>query len=218
MTPSDEGPPGQLVRRFEWRSALRSLVLPLAVLALIVGGLWYWQERGDSGSNSPYGPSALVDAKNPTERAPAPEEGRAAPDFLLERLGGGELRLSDLQGKPVLLNFWASWCPPCKEEMPSIVDEYERHNANGLVVVAVNLQEADGKIEDFAEAYGMDFPVVIDRRGDVAEAWRIGGAFEGLPSSYFIDPTGVVRGVFNQPLTRESIEQGLADILPGATS
>jgi thiol-disulfide isomerase/thioredoxin len=202
-------------RRFDWRGALRSLVLPLAVLALIVGGLWYWQNRGDSASNSPYGPVALPQAKNATERSPAPEEGRAGPDFLLEQVGGGELRLSDLQGKPVLLNFWASWCPPCREEMPEIVAAYERYKDEGLIVIGVNLQEPSDIISEFAQDFGMTFPIVIDRSGDVAETWRIGGAIDGLPSSYFIDATGVVRGVFNLPLTEESIEQGLADILPG---
>lgn len=218
MTRRDEEPQAAVERRFDWRSAVRSLVPPLALLALIVGGLWYWENRGDSASNSPYGPVALPQAKNATGRSPAPEEGRVGPDFLLERLGGGELRFSDLQGKPVLLNFWASWCPPCREEMPEIVDAYERHKAEGLVVVAVNLQEADSKISDFAQRFGMTFPIVIDRSRNVGEAWRIGGAFKGLPSSYFIDSSGVVRSVFNQPLTKESIEQGLADILPGGAT
>jgi peroxiredoxin len=132
---------------------------------------------------------------------------------VLEQVGGGSLRFSDLQGRPVLLNFWASWCPPCKEEMPDIVDEYERRKSDGLVVLAVNLQEADSKIVEFAQDYGMDFPIVIDRSGDVGEAWRIGGAFEGLPSSYFVDASGVVRAVFNQPLTEESLQEGLAEIM-----
>jgi peroxiredoxin len=218
MTGPDEGSPAGFERRFDPRGAIRSFVPALAILALIVGGLWYWQNRGDSASDSPYGPVALADARNPTDRGPAPEEGRAAPDFVLERLGGGQLQLSDLQGQPVLLNFWASWCPPCKEEMPAIVDEYTRYKDDGLLVVAVNLQEADAKVRDFAQEYGMDFPIVIDRSGDVAESWRIGGAFEGLPSSYFIDAEGVVRAVFNQPLTKASIAEGLASILPEGTS
>jgi peroxiredoxin len=217
MSNGDEGPPGAVERRFDWRSAVRSLVLPLAVLALIVGGLWYWQSRSGS-SDSPYGPVALPALKNVTDRKPAPQPGRAGPDFVLERLGGGTLRLSDLQGKPVLLNFWASWCPPCRQEMPEIVAAYERHKAEGLVVLGVNLQEADSKIASFASDYGMTFPIVIDRDGDVGQSWRIGGAFKGLPSSYFIDSKGVVRDVFNQALTKDSIEQGLVDILPGAAS
>jgi peroxiredoxin len=102
--------------------------------------------------------------------------------------------------------------------MPEIVAQYERHKAEGLVVLAVNLQEPDSKVSAFAQRFGMDFPIVIDRSGSVGEAWRIGGAFQGLPSSYFIDSTGVVRSVFNQQLTKELILQGLAEILPGATT
>ena len=218
MTEGEGGRAGAVSRRLDRQAALRSLVLPLAVLALIVGGLWYWQSRGDSASNSPYGPVELPAAKNVTDKKPAPEDGRAGPDFVLERVGGGTVRFSDLQGKPVLLNFWASWCPPCRQEMPEIVAAYERHKAEGLIVLGVNLQEADSRIANFASDYGMEFPLVIDRDGDVGEAWRIGGAFSGLPSSYFIDATGVVRGVFNQPLTKDSIEQGLVDILPGSAT
>jgi len=191
-------------------------VLPLALLALIVGGLWYWQSRGEGAPDSRYGPVELPEVRNATNDSPAPEEGRAAPDFLLEQLSGGELRLSDLQGKPVLVNFWASWCPPCREEMPAIVDQYARYKGEGFTVVSVNLQEPDSKVSTFAESFGMDFPIAIDRAGDVAETWRIGGAFAGLPSSYVIDANGVVRNVFNQPLTEELIDEALAELLPGA--
>jgi peroxiredoxin len=216
MTPEGATSGAGFERRFDVRSAFRFVVLPLAILALIVGGLWYWQSR-DSSSDSPYGPVALPETLNATNSGPAAEVGRAGPDFLLERPGGGELRFSDLQGQPVLLNFWASWCPPCREEMPDIVEAYERHKGEGLVVLGVNLQEADSKIAAFVEDYGMEFPVAIDRSGDVGEAWRIGGALEGLPSSYFIDAFGVVRQVSNQPLTAEDIEEGLAEIMTGAT-
>jgi peroxiredoxin len=217
MNEGEEEPGVGVERRFDWHGALRSLVLPLAVLALIVGGLWYWQSGGGS-SNSPYGPTALPPAKNVTNQKPSPQAGRAGPDFLLERVGGGTLRLSDLQGKPVLLNFWASWCPPCRQEMPEIVAAYERHKAEGLIVLGVNLQEADSRVAKFANEFGMTFPIVIDRDGDVGQSWRIGGAFKGLPSSYFLDSTGVVRDVFNQALTKDSIEQGLVDILPGGST
>jgi peroxiredoxin len=198
-----------------WSGALQRVVLPLSLLALIVGALWYWEAREDSASSGRYGPVELPAERNASGDDPAPHEGRPAPDFLLERSTGSELRLSDLQGQPVLLNFWASWCPPCREEMPAIVEQYERHKEGGLIVVGVNLQEPDAKIAEFAEDFGMKFPVVIDRTGAVGDSWRIGGAFEGLPSSYFIDADGIVRGVYNRPLTEESITEALALIHPG---
>ncbi|HEU5323256.1 MAG TPA: TlpA disulfide reductase family protein, partial [Methylomirabilota bacterium] len=172
--------------RREWSGAVRSLVLPLLIVATIVGALVYLDRRGDgaSGGDGRYGIVELPAEKNPTGRSPSTDVGRAAPDFLLQTLDGGELRLSDLQGKPVLVNFWASWCAPCREEMPEIVRAYEAGKAEGLVVVAVDLQENDGEVRDFARDFGMTFPVVIDRSGQVASAWRIGGPVQGIPSSY----------------------------------
>jgi len=210
--PTDERP----LRRREWSGALRSVLLPLLILAAIVGGLWWWESRDRSGGvdDERYGIVDLPAALNPTSRQPSTDVGRAAPDFLLERLGGGELRLSDLRGKAVLVNFWASWCPPCREELPVLVDAYQRHESRGFVVVGVNLQEADGKVHDFAREFGVDFPVVIDRDGEVADAWRLGGPVRGLPTSYFIDEHGVVRDFFYGPLTRGKIEERLAPLLP----
>ena len=200
-------------RRLNWPGILRGLVVPLAVLALIVGGLWYWQERGSGTSNDAYGTVALPESKNPTGRSPAPKAGRAAPDFVLEKLGGGTLRLSDLQGHPVLLNFWARWCAPCRAETPDLVAAYQQYQAQGLIIVGVNLQEADKKVLKFTQDFGVTYPVVIDRDGDVKGVWP-GGPFRGLPASYFIDSTGVVRDSYPGQLTKELLAEKLAKILP----
>lgn len=197
--------------RREWRGPLRSLALPLLIVATIVGGLWWWEQRGGGdGADSPYGTVALPEALNTTSDSPAPEIGRAAPDFVLERPDGGTLRLSDLRGKPVLVNFWASWCAPCRGEMPDIVRAWDE-GAGRFAVVAVNLQENDGQVRSFAEEFGMAFDVVIDRSGEVGETWRIGGPIEGIPSSYFIDADGVVRDRVFGELTPERIAEGLAE-------
>lgn len=201
--------------RREWSGALRSLALPLLIVGTIVGGLWYFERgrgAGDADSGG-YGVIALPDALNTTGRSPSSDVGRAAPDFLLQTADGGELRFSDLRGSPVLVNFWASWCTPCRKEMPEIVRAYDAHKAAGLVVVAINLQENDGQVREFAAEYGMEFPVVIDRTGQVAQAWRIGGPIEGIPSSYFIDADGVVRAVKYGPMDAETIERELEKIL-----
>ncbi len=201
-----------------WAAALRSLVLPLGLLAVILGGLWYWDSRGGSGVSDAYGAVELPADKNPTGRSPAPEVGRAGPDFLLEQPGGGTLRLSDFQGQPVLINFWATWCPPCRAEIPELVMAYERYRDQGLVIVAVNLQESNGQVLEFAEEFGMEFPIVIDRDGDVANVWRLGGPIEGIPTSYFLDETGVIRGFFYGPMTEDALEERLADVLPREAS
>ncbi len=200
-----------------WSGFLRSIVLPLGILAVILGGLWYWELR-DNGArtvdDARFGVVELPVGKNPTDKSPVAEVGRAGPDFLLETPQGGTLRLSDLQGQPVLLNFWASWCGPCRAEMPELVAAYEQHRTQGLVIVAVNLQEPNGTVLDFADEFGMTFPIVIDRDGELADAWRLGGPIEGIPTSYFVDPTGVIRELFYGPMTEEALEERLATIMP----
>ena len=209
-------PGGQPRRRLDWTGIVRSLVVPLAVLALIVGGLWYWQSRGSS-SNDAYGTIALPAEKNPTGEKPAPTKGRAGPDFVLEQPGGGTLRLSDLQGHPVLLNFWATWCAPCRAEAPEFVAAYAQYQSQGLVIVGVDLQEADSNVLSFAQDFGITYPIAIDRNGEVKNVWRAGGPTNGLPASYFIDSTGVVRDSYPGQLTPELLQEKLATILPGAT-
>jgi peroxiredoxin len=201
--------------RREWRGVLRSLVLPLLIVATIVGGLVYIErERGGSGSVASDGTGIveLPAEKNATGRGVSTEIGRAAPDFLLKAPDGSQVRLSDLQGKPVLVNFWASWCTPCRQEMPEIVKAYDAHKGNGLVVVAVDLQENGDQINGFAREFGMEFPIVIDRNGGVADAWRIGGPVEGIPSSYFLDDRGVVQARAFGPMTADTLAQNLRTI------
>ena len=200
-----------------WSGLLRSVVLPLGILAVILGGLWYWDSRGGggiTGGDDRFGVVELPAGKNPTGQEPVAEVGRAGPDFLLETPQGDTLRLSDLQGQPVLLNFWASWCGPCRAEMPELVAAYEQHRTQGLVIVGINLQEPNGTVLDFAEEFGMTFPIVIDRDGELADAWRLGGPIEGIPTSYFIDLSGVIRALFYGPMTEEALEERLAKILP----
>jgi peroxiredoxin len=198
----------------EWAGWLRSVVLPLGLIVAIVGGLlWYQSRDGARGGETVYGTVDLpagLQASGPV----GTEKGKTAPDFYLETLDGGELRLSELRGKPVLVNFWASWCTTCRQETPDIIKAYEQHRGAGFVVVGVNLQEGDALARGFVEEFGVEFPVVMDRRGEVARSWRIGGPSQGLPASYFIDGSGTVRKVVWGALRARELEEGLAAILP----
>ena len=202
--------------RPRWIGAVQSLILPLGLLAVILGGLWYWDARGDGGgANDAYGAVELPEAKNATGRAPAPEVGRAGPDFLLEQPGGGTLRLSDLQGQPIVLNFWASWCAPCRAEMPELVRAYAEFRDDGLEIVAVNLQETNNKILGFADEFGIEFPIAIDRDGELKDVWRLGGPFGGIPSSYFLDEAGIVQDIVYGPLTDDMLVERIGLLLEG---
>lgn len=217
MTPENEIPLDDISgveerpqNRREWSGALRSLVLPLLLVVTIVGTLFYIErQRRDGGVGSGgYGTIALPAELNPTGDDPSTEVGKPAPDFLLQTPDGSDLRLTDLRGKPVLVNFWASWCTPCREEMPRIVRAYDAAGGE-FVVVAIDLQENDAIIRDFAADFGMTFPIAIDRTGEVGQTWRIGGPVQGIPSSYFIDAQGVMRARVFGPLSDDSLRENL---------
>jgi peroxiredoxin len=191
-------------RRRVWRGPWRSLVFPLLVVAAIAAVIWWLEYRPDSGSSTGasdvrYGPVEMSSALLTPGMDVSPKEGSLAPDFLLETLGGGEIRLSDLRGKAVVVNMWATWCPPCRREMPQFVAAYDRYREQGLEIVAVNVQESESVISPFADDFGVDFPVALDRSGEVAEEYRI----IGLPTTYFIDREGVVRDVFEGPFSEQ---------------
>jgi len=186
-------------RRRVWRGPWRSVVLPLVVVGAIAGAIWWLDYRPDGGSTSPYD-ARFGPVEMPAELVPAGAEveakkGRLAPDFLLLELGGGDFRLSDLRGKAVIVNFWATWCTPCRKEMPQFVAAYDRYKDEGLEVVAVNIQESPSIIRPFVDDFGMEFPVVLDKRGSVSDTYRL----IGLPMTYFIDREGVIRSVFQGP-------------------
>lgn len=144
------------------------------------------------------------------------EPGEAAPDFTLPRLDGGRIALADLRGRPVLINFWATWCRPCRTEMPELVSAYATHRAAGLEIVAVNLtdQENGKDVRRFVAELGMLFPIALDEKGKVRERYRL----VSLPTSIFVDTAGVVRVVHPGPISAGVLAQGLDSILPGHVS
>ena len=135
-----------------------------------------------------------------------PLVGDPAPDFqLLTADVQSVLKLSDLRGKPVLVNFWASWCGPCREEMPDIQAAFIGAKG-GMQVIGVNAREADIVARGFAYNLGVTFPLVLDYDGRVAQQYRI----SGLPVSYFIDAEGVIRSVNIGYMSKENLVSKLA--------
>ena len=137
------------------------------------------------------------------------EEGQLAPDFVMKAQDGTKTRLSDWRGRPVVVNFWATWCAPCKAEMPEFVAAYEKHQADGLVILGVNAQESAQQAAAFVEKFGMRFPVTLDSRGEVQNLYLV----RGLPTTIFIDREGVVSARWAGLLTPELLEEFLAEIM-----
>ncbi len=131
-----------------------------------------------------------------------PLVGGPAPEITLKDLQGQEVKLSDLRGKIVLLNFWATWCKPCKEEMPAMQASYDKLSGQGLVVLAVNELEDTDKVIEHVRTHGHTFPVVMDHDNVVANHYGV----VGLPASFLVDRQGIVREkIFGSLLTEERI-------------
>jgi cytochrome c biogenesis protein CcmG, thiol:disulfide interchange protein DsbE len=136
---------------------------------------------------------------------PAGEVGQPAPDFTLERPDQASLRLADYRGSVVLLNFWATWCTPCRAEMPEIEQVYQANRARGFQVLAVNLQEGAAEVQPFMSELGLSFPALLDRDGTVSRLYRA----RALPSSFLIDRSGTVQYIRIGTLTRSALEEQL---------
>ncbi|BAD41537.1 TlpA family protein disulfide reductase [Symbiobacterium thermophilum] len=185
------------------RPAQAVVLLVLALLLAGCGGLQ--RDAGAAGAGSRSGAQAggsAADQGTVLEVKPVP--GYLAADIRAKDVFTGEvLTLSDLKGTPVLLNFWATWCGPCREEMPEM-EEFHQEMGDAVRVVAVSADSGDSpeKMAAFAEALGLTFSVVHDG-GSAARAYRVGA----IPTSFFIDGEGVIQVRYTGPLTLEQMKE-----------
>jgi len=136
----------------------------------------------------------------------SPLIGRPAPPFALKAVNTGEMiDVGKLRGKPVVLNFWATWCVPCYQEHPVLVENAQRIGAN-VQFVGVVFNDTEDKINAFLRQRGSAYPTVLDEQGKAAIAYGVGG----VPETYFINPKGVIVAKFAGPMTTEVLQANLA--------
>ncbi len=166
---------------------------------LLLGAGWTWLSRV---------PASVAGAG----QIPSPREGFPAPDFTLDTLGGESAALSAYRGKVVIVNLWASWCGPCRAEMPAIQKVYAANRERGLEVLAVNSTFQDSQVDaqEFAQNLGLTFPILLDRDGAVSKRYLL----RALPSTFFIDRKGVIRSVvFGGPMTEAVVQSKIEAVL-----
>lgn len=172
----------------------RGVPLALAGLALAVGAIMLAQSA----------PAAAPTIAT-SDSIYSFQVGSPAPEFKLETLEGQTVSLQDFRGKNVVLNFWATWCPPCRSEMPDMQQLSEERS--DVVVLAVNLQEARDPVSSFITKYGLRFPVLFDRTGEVSQAFKV----SSLPTSFFIDKNGNIASFNVGALNRSAMAKRLDD-------
>jgi peroxiredoxin len=139
----------------------------------------------------------------------APELNAIAPPFTLPALAGDNVRLADLRGRVVIINFWATWCEPCEFEIPELQAVYQRYKARGLRLLAVNLGESRPAVQQWVDTLGLTFDVLLDERQQVAAQYQL----RGQPSTYIISPEGMITQIIYGPVSRETLEAAIAPFL-----
>jgi len=151
-------------------------------------------------------------SQSASARPSAAKIGALAPEIALKDLNGNTMRLSDLQGKAVHVTFWATWCAPCRAEMPIFEKKYQQYkDSKNFVVLGVRIQDESGPeaVKKYLAELGVTFPIVNDTDGVVTNAYRI----RGLPTNAFIDRNGVIQDILlGGPLDEESVDRELAKI------
>jgi len=176
---------------------LKAILLITLTLVLLLAGC-------SAGSEPP-------DETGPTVPAEGTQIGNLAPDFQLQNLDGQFISLSDLRGKPVLLNFWATWCSPCRAEMPYLQQVYEEWSDKGLEMLAINVGGNPTQAKGFLQTYNLSLPVLLDPRWDIGKKYNV----VGIPTTFFLDKDGIIQEKIIGPFpSKEAIEKRLSKIIP----
>ena len=161
-------------------------LIVIALVFVIVGAI-YSKKSDQKGLANNYGVSARAAIE---ESSP---EGRIAPDFSLTSTDGKMIRLSDYRGKVVVVDFWATWCPPCKAEIPDFIKLYSQYKDAGFQMIGISLDEGGMKdVKPFMKEYGINYPIVMGTE-EVVSAY---GGIRGIPTTFVIDKAGHVRDAF----------------------
>ena len=131
-----------------------------------------------------------------------------APNFTLEDLNGKNVKLSDFKGKVVIINFWATWCPPCKAEIPDFIELYKTYQKKGLVILGIALDNKE-KVVKFVKDNGINYPVLMGNQ----EVSNLYGGISGIPTSFVVDRKGIIKNVFVGLRSKEVFEQNIKDNL-----
>jgi len=182
------------------------LGMVVAGIILLIAGLLLLrsQSSGSNAGQAEIGQVSLVSGGS----SAVLDKGSLTPDFEIKYADGKIVRLSDFKGRPVMVNFWATWCKFCEREMPAIQQAYEKYKDDGFMVIGVDSKEPASKVAGFVADYKLTFMMGIDPTDAVFRRYRGGG----WPHSVFVDREGIVRGMYAGQLSASQLEQFIGEI------
>ncbi|MHB1654322.1 MAG: peroxiredoxin family protein [Desulfitobacteriaceae bacterium] len=191
---------------------MKKIVAIVILIGLVIWGVY---DVGKNKSTNPETKSNTASVQPGTDKGQqltvGLQKGNLAPDFELRTLDGQVIKLSSLRGKKVIVNMWATWCPPCRLEMPDMEKFYAKHKNEGIEILAVNLTKAEKSREDvpkFVKDFGITFPVLMDEKGEVAQMYEA----SAIPTSYILDSKGVIQQKIVGPMNEETMKELLGGI------
>lgn len=167
----------------------------LFLAILLLGGSWIWLNR-------------VSVALSADANAPQPAINYPAPDFALTTLAGDSFLLREARGKPVVLNFWATWCGPCQRELPTLQAAAERYD-DRVLIVGIDQGEEAATVQAYVDKLGLTFPIPMDTEFAVSELYNV----RGLPTTFFIDSEGVIRQIWLGEMNSITLAEGIAETL-----
>jgi peroxiredoxin len=183
-----------------------------AIAALLIGSMVVIMVKSNLEKSDPLG-DYQMGAVNELDEVPGLEKGATPPDFELSTLSGEVVKLSDLKGKKVILNFWASWCGPCKAEMPHMENYYKKNkDKENVEILAVNMTTSEKRgmegIEEFVEAYELTFPIPLDKEGTVMDAYQI----IPIPTTFILGTDGTIGHKIVGPMDEKMMKELVSNL------
>ena len=194
------------------RLVAAAAIITIGLVALWQAGVIFQSDTASTDSNVSVQPAdTSIETPPVAGRSVGLAEGSLAPDFAFSAFDGTRQRLSDFRGRPVLINFWATWCGPCRVELPDLETSLRAHTSDGLVVLAVNTGEHFATAQSYIKDIQVDLTAfAYDPNSAVAHRYNVE---QGLPQSYFVDARGVITRVVLGQMSPKIIEAGVAEML-----
>ncbi|GAB6930602.1 redoxin domain-containing protein [Paenibacillus sp. JCM 10914] len=189
----------------------KNIIVIVILLGLVGWGIYDTSKKNDERQASLASSEQAMEGIDDSSLSIGINQGNIAPDFELNSLDGKSSKLSDFRGQKVIVNMWATWCPPCRAEMPDMQKFYDKYKGENTTIIAINMTTSEksvDRIPEFLDEFGITFPVLLDKQNKIGEIYQV----YALPTSYIIDSQGIIQQKVTGPMNYEMMEKLVKEI------